>query len=107
MLVVAVVTVLPWASWTVTCTPGVFIAPAAALLGCTVNTSFAAGPVGAGPTLFLAHPPTATLQSATPSQNPPRASTPCRRLLSVLTAPPDQGRRGARAGSSCCLARGW
>src|SRR5207253_3652525 len=49
---------------------------------------FAAGPVGAGPTLFLAHPPTATLQSATPSQNA-------------------QGRRGARDGSSCCWARGW
>src|SRR5438477_8287452 len=44
MLVVAVVTVLPWASWTVTCTAGVFIAPAAALLGCTVKTTFAAGP---------------------------------------------------------------
>src|SRR5207247_9754134 len=54
MLVVAVVTVLPWASWTVTCTAGVFIAPAAALLGCTVKTSFAAGPtpvVAAGPAL--------------------------------------------------------
>src|SRR5207244_722787 len=88
MLVVAVVTVLPWASWTVTCTAGVFIAPAAALLGCTVKTSFAAGPVWAGPTLFLAHPPTATLQSATPSQNA-------------------QGRRGARDGSSCSRARGW
>src|SRR5438132_10904514 len=44
MLVVAVVTVLPWASWTVTCTAGVFIAPPAALLGCTVKTTFAAGP---------------------------------------------------------------
>src|SRR6266550_6489389 len=44
MLVVAVVTVLPWASWTVTCTAGVFIAPAAALLGCTVKTTFAAAP---------------------------------------------------------------
>src|SRR2546427_11587221 len=40
MLVVAVVTVLPWASWTVTCTAGVIAAPAAALLGCTVKTSF-------------------------------------------------------------------
>src|SRR6266576_6902068 len=44
MLVVAVVTVLPWASWTVTCTAGVFVAPAAALLGCTVKASFAVGP---------------------------------------------------------------
>src|SRR6266576_857191 len=76
MLVVAVVTVLPWASWTATCTAGVIDALATASLGSTVNTCFAAGPVGAGPTLFLAHPPTATLQSATPSQNPPRASTP-------------------------------
>src|SRR5438034_548172 len=42
MLVVAVVTVLPWASWTVTCTAGVIAAPAAALLGCTVKTTFAA-----------------------------------------------------------------
>src|SRR5437764_10682203 len=44
MLVVAVVTVLPWASWTVTCTAGVIAAPAAVLLGCAVKASFAAGP---------------------------------------------------------------
>src|SRR5437870_6061504 len=44
MLVVAVVTVLPWASWIVTRTAGVFAAPAAALLGCTVKASFAAAP---------------------------------------------------------------
>src|SRR5438132_11075709 len=44
MLVVAVVTGLPWASWTATCTAGVIAAPAAALLGCTVKTSFAAAP---------------------------------------------------------------
>src|SRR5438128_2677242 len=44
MLVVAVVTVLPWASWIATCTAGVIAAPAAALLGCTVKTSFAAAP---------------------------------------------------------------
>src|SRR5438128_10771679 len=44
MLVVAVVTGLPWGSWTVTCTAGVFAAPAAALLGCTVKTTFAAAP---------------------------------------------------------------
>src|SRR6266576_999872 len=87
MLVVAVVTVLPWASWTVACTPGVIAAPAAALLGCTVKTSFAAAPVWAGPTVFLAHPPTATPQSATPSQNAQR-------------------RRGASDGSSRCWARG-
>src|SRR5437773_1430673 len=44
MLVVAVVTVLPWASWTATWTPGVIAPPAAALLGCTVKSSFAAAP---------------------------------------------------------------
>src|SRR6266576_235742 len=44
ILLVAVVTVLPCASSTATCTAGVFIAPAAALLGCTVKTSFAAAP---------------------------------------------------------------
>src|SRR5213594_4104964 len=44
MLVVAVVTVLPWASWTATCTAGVFAAPAAALLGCTMKASFAGAP---------------------------------------------------------------
>src|SRR2546423_12401612 len=44
MLVVAVVTVLPWASWTVTRTAGVFAAPAVALLGCTVKTTLAAAP---------------------------------------------------------------
>src|SRR5438067_493404 len=44
MLVVAVVTALPWASWTATCTPGVIAAPAAVLLGCTAKTSFAAAP---------------------------------------------------------------
>src|SRR5437762_2126477 len=36
MLVAAVVTVLPCASWTATCTAGVFAAPAIALLGCTM-----------------------------------------------------------------------
>src|SRR5947208_2456432 len=41
-LVVAVVTVLPWASWTATCSAGVIAAPAAVLLGCTVKASFAA-----------------------------------------------------------------
>src|SRR3989454_376915 len=35
---------LPWASWTATCTAGVIAAPAAVLLGCTVKTSFAAAP---------------------------------------------------------------
>src|SRR5207247_5782902 len=74
MLVVAVVTVLPWASWTVTCTPGVFTAPAAALLGCTVKTSFAAAPVWAGPRVFLRLPRTANQRTARPSQNPPRAT---------------------------------
>src|SRR5438034_9162063 len=53
MLVVAVVTVLPWASWTATCTAGVIAAPAAVLLGCTVKTSFAAAPARAGPAVFV------------------------------------------------------
>src|SRR5438445_457818 len=44
MLMVAVVTVFPWASWTATCVAGVIAAPAAVLLGCTVKTSFAAAP---------------------------------------------------------------
>src|SRR2546430_16111508 len=44
MLVVAVVTVLPWASWTATCTAGVIAAPTAVLLGCTAKASFAAAP---------------------------------------------------------------
>src|SRR2546430_1700968 len=43
-LVAADVTVVPWASWTVTCTAGLIAAPAAVLLGCTVKTSFAAAP---------------------------------------------------------------
>src|SRR5438445_10855834 len=68
MLVVAVVTVLPWASWTVTCTAGVLVAPAAALLGCTVNTTFAAGPALAFPTLFVAPLPPATLPGAASRQ---------------------------------------
>src|SRR5947208_3306663 len=44
MLVVAVVTGLPWASWTATCMAGVIPAPAAALLGCTAKASFVAAP---------------------------------------------------------------
>src|SRR5438132_11037649 len=44
MLVVAVVTVLPWASWIATCTAGVIAAPAAALLGDTVERSLGAAP---------------------------------------------------------------
>src|SRR5436189_5921963 len=69
MLVVAVVTVLPWASWTVTCTAGVLAAPAVALLGCTVKTTFAAGPTPgcwAGPEVLPEPPPSATLQRPTP-----------------------------------------
>src|SRR5437899_12360535 len=42
MLVVAVVTLLPWASWIATCRAGVIAAPAAVLLGCTVKSSFGA-----------------------------------------------------------------
>src|SRR5438874_1118235 len=44
MLVVAVITVLPWASWTATCIAGVIAAPAAALLGCHVYALFARAP---------------------------------------------------------------
>src|SRR5438552_18863966 len=33
------VAVLPCASWTVTCTAGVIVAPAVVLVGCTLNTS--------------------------------------------------------------------
>src|SRR5437660_11749104 len=66
MLVVAVVTVLPWASWTVTCTAGVFIAPAAALLGCTVKTTFADGPARKVYALLLPRPPPAALQDTKP-----------------------------------------
>src|SRR5437899_6652197 len=44
MLVVAVVTVLPWSSETATCTAGVIASPATSLLGCTVKRSFAAAP---------------------------------------------------------------
>src|SRR5256886_329323 len=40
------VAVLPCASWTVTCTAGVIVAPAVVLVGCTVNTSWLAGPGG-------------------------------------------------------------
>src|SRR5207302_431875 len=75
MLAVAVVTVLPWASWTATCTAGVFTAPATALLGCTVKTTFAAGPtpVGwTGPEGLLEHPASAKPQSTTPAKNRPR-----------------------------------
>src|SRR5947209_5913581 len=54
MLVVAVVTVLPWASWTATCTAGVIAAPAAVLLGCTVKASFAAAPTLMLNTLLVA-----------------------------------------------------
>src|SRR5205814_2019376 len=87
MLVVAVVTVLPWASWTATCTAGVFIAPAPALLGCTVKASFAAAG-STGPEVLPEHPPSATPHSTTPTHNAPRASTPLGRLLSVLPPSP-------------------
>ena len=79
MLVVAVVTVLPCASWTATCTAGVFAAPATALLGCPMKASFAAagggggGGGGIGPALLPEHPPSAILQSTTPAQTLPRS----------------------------------
>src|SRR2546429_648018 len=44
MLVVAAAAVFPFPSWTAPCTAGVIAAPAAALLGGTVKTSFAAAP---------------------------------------------------------------
>src|SRR5205807_1421059 len=44
MLVVAVVTVLPWASWIATCTAGVIAAPAAAPIRRSAEPSFAAAP---------------------------------------------------------------
>src|SRR5947208_16942423 len=71
MLVVAVVTVLPWASWTATCTAGVFATPATALLGCTVKTSFAAGPTPvAGPEGLPDDPASAAPHSTTAAQTP-------------------------------------
>src|SRR5437762_8373676 len=72
MLVVAVVTVLPWASWTATCTAGVIAAPATALLGCPMKASFAAagggggGGGGTGPALLPEHPPNAIPERRTP-----------------------------------------
>ena len=42
---VAVVTVLPWASWTVTCTAGAIVMPADVFAGWTVNANFAAVPL--------------------------------------------------------------
>src|SRR5437867_2350466 len=53
MLVVAVVTVLPWASWTATCTAGVIAAPAAAVLGCTVKAAGAGDNAYAGGALTV------------------------------------------------------
>src|SRR5207244_13540614 len=76
MLVVAVVTVLPWASWTVACTPGVIAAPAAAVLGCTVKTTFAAAPARAGQTLLVALLTPATAPAAAPPQTPTHRRTP-------------------------------
>src|SRR5437870_10253241 len=46
MLVVAVVTVLPWASWTATCDRERVAERTGVLLGCSVKTSFAAAPTG-------------------------------------------------------------
>src|SRR5437867_3002521 len=107
-LVVAVVTVLPWASWTVTCTAGVFIAPAAALLGCTVKTTFAAGPTPVGWTgseVLPEHPARATPHSTTPIQNTPRAGlTDQRELLRISIGDPlpeDTNRRFGSSRISC------
>src|SRR5436190_47284 len=57
MLVVALVTVLPWASWTATCTAGVIAAPAAALLGCTVKASCVAAGGWVVPELVISSGP--------------------------------------------------
>src|SRR5438309_12078886 len=64
MLVLAVVTALPWASWTATCTAGVIAAPATALLGCTVKTSFVAVPTTIFDALLVA-PVSATAETIT------------------------------------------
>src|SRR4029077_20899699 len=45
MEVAALVTVLPWASWMVTCIAGVIAAPAPTFVGCTVKASFDAVPL--------------------------------------------------------------
>src|SRR5229473_6863687 len=50
------VAVFPWPSWAVTCTAGVIVAPATALVGCPVNTSALADPAD---TLNAALPPVA------------------------------------------------
>src|SRR5438309_1678698 len=66
MLVVAVVTVLPWASWIATSTAGVITPPATAVLGDPMKASFAAAPTPGGCTgPALEHPPSATPQSTT------------------------------------------
>jgi hypothetical protein len=44
MLALELVTVLPFASRTVTCTAGEMFAPAAVLVGCTVKASWVAAP---------------------------------------------------------------
>src|SRR5207249_945080 len=76
MLLVAVVTMLPWASWIATCTAGVIAAPPAALLGCTVKASFAAVPTPVGWTgPEVLHPPSAIAQSTTLAQNLPCVGT--------------------------------
>src|SRR5207248_4630428 len=75
MLVVAVVTVLPCASWIATCTAGVITAPATAVLGDPMKASFAAAPPPGGctgPSLLPEHPVIATPQSTTPAKNRPR-----------------------------------
>ena len=61
-LVVAVVTVLPDASWIATWTAGAIAAPAAAVPGCTVNASFVATlDVPVGPE--VEHAPSTSMQA--------------------------------------------
>jgi len=57
MPIVAAVTVLPCASWTVTATAGAIAVPAVAFAGCTVNASFAPGPYGVTVTVLAAATP--------------------------------------------------
>ncbi len=59
MTVLAVVTVLPAASCTATCTPGVTGLPASVRLGCTVKASFVAAALMSNPALVAPVKPVA------------------------------------------------
>src|SRR5690348_17932346 len=101
MLVVAVVTVLPRASWIATCTAGVSAAPTIASLGCTTKVSFAAAPNAvAGPEGLPEHPASATTPSTTPAENPLAS-----RRRRLMTWDVTLERHPVTAGSSGCRAR--